>query len=165
MIKRILLALAIGLALYLGFRAARRALASETTQITWVMDELCAGFAATRMNPVMAALAPEFFEEALGADREMVKLGLAHLFFEQRGGEDRRFPYRVTWRSEKGPVVDESGEAKTATMEFEFELFRRQGDDELSVWKATVDAELRKRDGEWRFIRTRTSTVDGRMPR
>lgn len=165
MAKRILLALAVGLALYFGFHAVRRALASEPTQITWVVDAMCEGFAATRMNPVMAGLAADFHDEALGADRELVKLGLAQLFFEQRGGDDRRFPYRVTWRSDQGPVVDESGEEKTAALELEFEFFRREGETERSVWKAKVEAQLRKRDGDWRFVRTRTTTVEGRMLR
>lgn len=165
MLKRILLALAVGVALYFGFHALRRALASEPTQIAWVVDAMCDGFAATRMNPVMAGLAPDFRDEALGADRELVKLGLAQLFFEQRGGDDRRFPYRVAWRSEQGPAVDESAEEKTASMELELEFFRREGESERSVWKATVDAQLRKRDGEWRFVRTHTTTVEGRMLR
>jgi hypothetical protein len=50
-------------------------------------------------------------------------------------------------------------------MELEVEFFRRKGADDNSIWKAKVDAQLRKRDGEWRFFRTHTTTVDGRMPR
>ncbi len=163
--KRIFLVLLGLLALFLGGRALYRASVAEETKIRWVLDDMCEGFAATRMNPVMAGLAPEYYDEALGADRELLKLGLAHLFFEQRGGEDRRFPYRIEWRSETGPRVDESGEEKSAEIELEIEFFRREGDDERSVWKAKVDGQLRKRDGEWRFVRTHTQTVEGRMIR
>ncbi len=163
--KRILLAvLAVAVAVF-GYRAARRALASEQTQITWMIDEMCAGFAATRMNPIMAGLATDWFDEALGADRELVRAGAAHLFFEERGEGSRAFPYRIGWRSEQGPTVDETSDEKTAEMELEFEFFRRDGDGERRLWRARVIASLRKRDGEWRFFRTRTETLDGRLPR
>jgi hypothetical protein len=163
--KRTLLVLLGIAALYFGGRALRRALVSDETRISWVLDDMCEGFGATRMNPVMAGLAVEYTDEALGADRDLVKLGLAHLFFEQSGGADKRFPYRVEWRSEAGPRVDASGEEKTAEMELELEIFRREGEAENVVWKAKVDAQLRKRDGEWRFVRTHTTTIDGRIPR
>jgi hypothetical protein len=162
--KRLILALLVVAAAVLGHRVARRALASEPEQITWMIDEMCAGFAATRMNPIMAGLATDWFDEALGADRELVRAGVAQLFFEQResGGG---FPYRVGWRSDQGPVVDESGDETTAQMQFEFEFFRRQAQGEQLVWRARVESQLRKRDGEWRFFRTRTETLEGRMLR
>lgn len=163
--KRLLLLLLAVVAAVLGYRAARHALAPEPTKIAWMIDGMCEGFAATRMNPIMAGLAQDWFDEALGVDRELVRAGAAHLFFEQRSDGGRGFPYRVSWRSEKGPTVDESGEEKTAQMQLEFEFYRLEAEDERLVWRARVDAQLRKRDGDWRFFRTRTETLEGRMLR
>ncbi len=163
--KRLFLALLAVVAAVFGYRAARRALASEPTQITWMIDGMCEGFAATRMNPIMVGLATDWFDEALGADRELVRAGAAHLFFEQRGDGGQGFPYSVGWRTEQGPTVDESGDEKTADMQLVFEFFRREGEAERLVWRARVEAQLRKRDGDWRFFRTRTETLEGRMLR
>jgi len=162
--KRVLLAIVVVLAAWFGGRALYRALVSDATRIRWVLDDMCEGFAATRMNPVTAGLATDWFDDALGADRELVKAGLATLFFERRD-DGQGFPYRIEWSSAAGPTVDSSGAEPTARMELELEFFRRKGAEENSIWKAKVDAQLRKRDGDWRFFRTHTTTVDGRMPR
>lgn len=165
MLKRLFLLLALAAVLLAGYRFARRALASDEQQIAWVLDEMCAGFAATRMNPVLSGLATDWSDETLGADRELVRAGLAQLFLEQRGSGASGFPYRVEWRGTRGPTVDESGQEKSAELELELEFFRREGEVERSLWRTSVDAQLRKRDGEWRFVRTSTHTLEGRMIR
>lgn len=163
--KRILLSAVALVALFFAGRAIYRASVSDETRIRWLLDEMCEGFGATRMAPVTAGLAPEYFEENFGADRELVKAGLAHLFFENRGG-DKGFPYRVAWRSE-GPTVEpgDEDEGRRATMQLQLDFFERKGEAEERRWVVSVDSELIKRDGEWRFVRTASTTVEGRRLR
>jgi len=164
--KRILLVLASAVALFFAGRAIYRASVSDETRIRWVIEEMCEGFEATRMRPILAGLDTAFVDTTYDADRQLVQAALAQLFFEHRGPEEHAFPYRIEWKSSNLEVEPLDGEITArASMDLELTFLERVGDDEKRIWVANVNAKLRKRDGDWRFVETATTTVEGRRIR
>jgi hypothetical protein len=156
--KRILLVLVGAAALIFGGRALYRALASDETRIGWVIDDMVEGFNDTRMKPILAGLDKSFLDDTYGADRELVRAAAAHLFFQALDPETKRFLYRAECTVEAIVVADGASEA-TAT--FEARFFERRGEDEELAWRARVEGELLEFEGDWRFVRSRTTTLDG----
>ncbi|MCE9593981.1 MAG: hypothetical protein K8S98_07305 [Planctomycetes bacterium] len=156
--KRILLAAIGAVVVFVGGRALYRALASDETRIGWVIDDMVEGFNHTRMNPILAGLDASFLDDTYGVDRDTLRAAAAQLFFEAVDPVTKRFLYRVECPVEKLVVADASASA-TANLEARF--FVRNGESEAPAWRASVEGELREQDGDWRFVRSRTTTVEG----
>lgn len=163
--KRIFLILVSAVALYFVGRAIYRASVSDETRIRWVMEDVSEGFAATRMRPILSALDKSFVDQTYGADRALVQAALAQLFFEHRDAQ-QGFPYRMEWKSSDLTIEPAEGEgAARATLKLELTFFERVGEVENRAWAVVVDAKMAKYDGDWRFVQTDTTTVEGRRIR
>jgi hypothetical protein len=157
-IKRFFLSALAAIALFVGVRAVVRMLASDETKIRWVVEEMASGFNRTRMSPVLGGLAHEFLDETWGADRELVHAALAHLFFERKDAETKRFLYRLDIpRDEMSVEVD----GDSARSDFVASFFEVHKSDEQLAWRARVHAELVKTDDGWKIRRSEEKSVDG----
>lgn len=154
--KRILLVAIAAAILFFGGRALYRALASDETRIGWVIDDMVEGFNHTRMNPILAGLDVSFLDDTYGVDRDTLRAAAAQLFFEAVDPVTKQFLYRAECTVEKLVVTDAS-----ATANLEARFFVRKGESEALEWRASVEGELREQDGDWRFVRSRTTTVEG----
>jgi hypothetical protein len=159
-LKRLLLALAAVAALGLIGRAIYRALASEETKIGWLVDDMTEGFDDRRTNAILTGLDTQFLDETYGADRDLVRAALVRLFFEANDETTKKFLYRVEWSAKSIVVTDDH-----ATAELDLNFLKRKGESFEAAWKARVKAQLQKKDGYWRFVRTETSTAEGQRIR
>lgn len=159
--KRLLLALVAAVALWFGGRAIVRALASETTRIRWVVDDMVAGFNDTRMNPILDGLAADYLDETYGADRALLRAAAASVFFQAKDPSTKKFLYRLERMPRVEIAVVETPATKSARVKLELQFFRRRGESEESAWTIHVDGRMEKRDGDWLFVRTETKTTDG----
>lgn len=159
--KRILLAALVLAVLFFAGRAVGRALVSDETKIERLVDDMIEGFNETDNDQVREGLDVNFLDEAYGVDRELVRLALAHLFFEAKDPATKKFLYHA--EHTLGPIAiteNESG-AKSATTDLEVAFSKRKGDALEPAWKIRVHATLEKKEGRWRFFRTTTSTLSG----
>lgn len=159
--KRVLLALAAALALFFAGRALVRALASDETRIRWVVDDMIEGFNATRMNPILDGLAPDYLDETYGADRALLRAAATSVFFQAKDPATKQFLYRLEWRPRAAIAVDERGGVKSASVPLELQFFRQRGDAEESAWTIDVDGRMEEREDGWMFVRTETRTTSG----
>jgi hypothetical protein len=159
--KKIVLAVLAIAVLFFGGRALLRALVSDETKIGWVVDDMIEGFNETDNDQVREGLDVNFLDEAYGVDRELVRLALAHLFFNAKDPATKKFLYHA--EHTLGPVAITKGEsgAKSATTDLEVTFSKRKGDALEPAWKIRVHATLEQKDGRWRFFRTTTSTLSG----
>jgi hypothetical protein len=156
-LKRLLLALVAVAALGLIGRAIYRALASEETKIGWLVDEHDRGLRrqAHERDPDRPRH-PVFLDETYGADRDLVRAALVRLFFEANDEttEEVPLPRRVERQEHRRHAGPRQRRARP-------ELPETQGRVLRAAWKARVKAQLQKKDGYWRFVRTETSTPRG----
>ena len=163
--KRFVLAAVLAFALAFGVRALVRALASDETKIRWQLASMAEGFDETRMNPVLAGLAPDFLDETHGADRELVRAALAHLFFQKKDPVTKGFLYRVEMPPESIVVAGDPTTGTTADVELVARLIEKRGEEEKAVWETRIEAVFVELDGEWRIRRAQHQSISGRLPR
>jgi hypothetical protein len=163
-VKRVLASLVVLGLLFLAGRQLVRMFASDATRIRWVLDDMVAGFDRTRMDPILAGLDRDFLDETYGADRDLVRAALVHLFFTAKDERTKKFLYRADWQETAAPTIEpgeRDGDEKRARMELDVRFYRRFEDGEQPAWSVHVQAELARRDGDWRFVRTTTRTLSG----
>jgi hypothetical protein len=163
--KRALPALLALLVLFFAVRAVARALASDETKIRWVLEDMADGFNDTRMNPILAGLDPEFLDEHWGADREMVRAGLAQLFLQAKDAQTKKFPYRVALPESELKTVVQPTEPRTAETDLVAAFEQSQGEVWQPAWKIRVHAQWTLLPGGWRIKHTQTVEVEGKRPR
>jgi hypothetical protein len=163
--KRILLAVAVLAVCFFGGRALIRALASDETKIRWLVEDMVDGFNETRMDPIRDGLDVNFLDETYGADRELVRVALAHLFFQSNDPVTKKFLYFAEHTLGPVTIMKDANGTPHATTDVEIAFSKRTGETFEPAWKVRVHATLEKRDGGWRFFRTETSTLSGRQLR
>ena len=163
--KRALLALLALVVLFFGVRAVVRALASDETKIRGVLEDMTDGFNETRMNPVLAGLDAQFLDENLGADRDLVRAGLAQLFLQSKDAQTKKFPYRVTLPAEELKIVVQQGDPRTAEVELVALFEESHGETWKPTWKIHVEAQLALLPGGWRIRHTKTTELEGKLLR
>lgn len=165
-VKRALLVLLALVALFFVVRAVVHALASDDTQIRWLVEDMSEGFSDTRMNPILSGLALEFTDEGTGARKDDVRAGLAQLFLQRKDPKTKRFPYRARIEREGFTVSVQRGETNSAAADFTLVCEESDGEDAWrSAWKAQVHAELEDGPGGWKIRRTRVDTLEGKRLR
>jgi hypothetical protein len=164
-VKRILLVLVALLLLYLGVRAIVHALASDETQIRWVVEDMTDGFNETRMNPIMTGLAQDFREDSRDADKELVRAGLAQLFLQSKDPQTKKFPFRAQVPEPEFRVHVQSGEPRTAELDLVAQFEQSKGEEWHPTWKAHVHAELVLAPGGWKIRRAHLETLEGQSLR
>ena len=158
--KRVLLLVAAVAALWIGGRAALRALASDETKIRRLVETMADGFDRTRMDPVLAGLSKDFVDETSGATRQEVREALAYLFLTAKDETTKGFPYRA--RLEVGKVeVHRPAAACAAVVRF----VDLRGGKESPAWEIGVRFELERGDDGWRIRKSKYETRSGRMLR
>ena len=163
--NRILLVLLGLVALFFGVRAIVHALASDETKIRWLLEDMTEGFNDTRMNPILSGLAQEFVDESSGADKELVRAGLAQLFLQSKDPKTKKFPYIVRVLENETKIDVTQGEPATARLECVVEFVTPHGPGEFElIWKVRIDGELARKDS-WKFQRTRVHTLEGQRLR
>lgn len=163
--KRFLIATLTVLALYFAGRALVRALVSDETKIRWLIEDMADGFNGTRMNPVLEGLAADYLDETSGADREMVRQALVHLFFTAKDETTKRFRYRVELSTPGVKIIETVPDLWKAECDIEARFFERHGKDETVAWQVQIAAKLERGQDGWRFTRTSYHTESGAMPR
>lgn len=159
--KRILLILVAAVVIFFAGRAVGRALVSDETKIQRLVAEMVEGFNETRMDPVRDGLDLNFLDETYGADRELVRMALAHLFFGSNDPVTKKFLYQAEHTVGPVTITKDADGTPHATTDVEIAFSKRKGDVLEPTWKIRVHATLEKRDGGWRFFRTQTSTLSG----
>lgn len=160
-VKKFLLVVGTGLLAFILGRALVNALASEETHVRWLLEDMIAGFNATRLDPCMRPLAREFVDEPSGADRELVKQALIHLFFTEKDPATKQFPYVAELPENELRIDVRDASPKTATLDCAVQFRRRRGDALEPAWSIRVHGELEKSDDGWRIHRTRHETLSG----
>jgi hypothetical protein len=164
-VKRVLLALAAGLLLFLVGRALVRALASDETKIRWLIEDMAEGFDATRMDSVLVAFAEDFRDKTSGADRRNVREALAYLFLSAKDPETKAFPYRVEVDVAKLAIDESPSEAPVADVELLARFLDRRGGEESVAWEIAIVSHWVRGEYGWRIARTSYETKSGRMLR
>jgi hypothetical protein len=164
-LKRILLALAVGVGLFLVVRAAIRALASDETKIRWTVEDMAEGFDRTRMDPILVAFAPGFQDETSGSDRQNVREALAYLFLTAKDPETKAFPYRVEVDVRRIAVDRADPDSPTAECELGARFLDRRGGRETAAWEIAIESRWRRGEYGWRIESTRYESKSGRMIR
>ena len=162
--KRILLALAGAVVLFLLGRAIVRALVSDETKIRWLVEDMREGFDETRMDPILVAFAENFRDESSGADRADVRQALASVFFTAKDPETKAFPYRVEIEIPK-LAIDSDAEPPTAECDLEARFFDSRDEKEEPVWEVSIVSRWTRGEYGWRIASTRHETKSGRMLR
>jgi hypothetical protein len=156
--NRFLLSALAAFAAFFGLRAIVHALASDETKIRWVVEDMASGFNDTRMSRVLGGLSKDFLDETWGADREMVRAGLAHMFFEEKDPETKHFLYRVDIPRDE-LAIDVQGES--ASMGFVANFYEVHGASEKLAWKARIHAALVKSSDGWKIRRSENKSIEG----
>ena len=156
--QRFLLSFFLGIALFFGVRVLIRALASDETKIRRVVSEMADGFNATRMNPILDGLAQDFLEETWGADRQMVRQGLAAMFFERKDEVTKGFLYRLRIPEEQFRVTLDGDNAK---LELVAEFDELHGEQTKLRWKASIHADATKTPDGWKIRRAKSDSLEG----
>mgnify|MGYP000846277006 CR=1 FL=1 len=159
--KRIVLAVFALVLVFFGGRALLRALASDETKIQRLVATMVEGFNDTRNDPIREGLDVNFQDENYGVDRDLVRVALAQIFLEAKDPATKKFLYHA--EHTVGPIVITQGESGVprATTDLEVAFSKRKGEVFEPAWTIRVHATLEKKDGDWRFFRTATSTVSG----
>ena len=162
--KRFLLTALATIVLALFGRMLVRAIASDETKIRWQLDALVEAFDETSNNGCTAVLAQDYLDETSGADRALVRQGLAYLFFHGKDPVTKGFVYRLELPEESTTIrVDEA--AGTAHVALTARMLEKHAESERIAWETRIDAELVESDGEWLIRRSEHATLAGRMPR
>lgn len=154
--QRILTVAALALLLAWGACAARRALASDETQIRWLIEDAVEAFNAGRPGSAVAPFADDWHDRTRGIHKDTLHQVLAHTMLQERGAGG--FLWEVSVPDESLVIEIGDGSA-TAALEA---LFARRTDGALQVrWHIAVEAELRDGEGGWRIFRTKHATLAG----
>jgi hypothetical protein len=157
--KRILLAALALAALVLTARYLFLALASDETKITWLIEEMEEGFDEGRAGTATSGLARDWSHGDSSIDRDTLRALLAQEFLTARQSSDRALRYRVEI-PETTLEIEVEGDSADLRCEAVFES--RRGEEWSTVWRVSVEVELRKGEGEWEIHASRHEDLEGR---
>jgi hypothetical protein len=157
--KYVLLAV-LAVVAWFGGRALWRAMASDETRIGWLVADEAAAFNGAAPLSILSGFAPEYREDTVGLDRNGLRAALLWAFQNQRAG-DGAFRYRVEIAPES---LDATVDGDSAQAGFGLLLFDRRTGQDAPIWEIDVKAGLRRRDGDWSFVRSTHTTLRGQRP-
>jgi hypothetical protein len=158
--KRLLLLAAVLVVAWFAGRALWFALASDDTRIRRLFAHEAAAFNDTATFSVLESFAPGYHDETLGVSLQVLRAGLVWAFQNRRDPASRRFLLRVALADDFPLAID--GDRATATLPLT--LFEGLDERERAVWEVSVTADLERRDGEWRVVRSKHETTSGSPP-
>jgi|GEM_PF-2688332 len=157
--KRLLLAVAALVVLWLAGRALVSALASDETRIRWRIEAMRDGYNEGDLGDVVAPIHDDWRHAGSSVDRELLKAGLLREFLQERRSRSKQLVRRVEIVPDS--LTIEIGEDE-ARLEVELSFSRLQGDDSWKEsWRALVEAELLRSDGRWLVHRSRHEDLAG----
>ena|ERR1051326_3597878 len=161
MIHRGLFAILASICLWFAGRALVHALVSDETSIRWKIEAACAGFDATRMNPILDLLAPDYREETLGFSREDVRGAVASIFFSEKDPRTKRFPYRIELVADDLAIDVEKPDAKRARVALHARVVDTRDGGARNAWEFRVNGTMEKYGDGWRLTSSTHETVTG----
>jgi len=164
--RRLLLALAAALVLFVVGRWVVLALVPQTTRIRWRLESMCEGFNETRLSPCLSGVAPTWRHASGGLDRERLTDALRSIFFHEKDPESGRFPLRAEIEPDSLEIeLDEADDARARAHLIGRFLVLEHGE-WSSAWRARIGLEL-ARDPErgWQVVRSEHTDLeaDGRF--
>jgi hypothetical protein len=164
--RRLLLALAAALVLFVVGRWVVLALVPETTRIRWRLEAMCAGFNETRLSPCLSGVAPAWRHAGSGLDRDRLTDALRSVFFHEKDPESGRFPLRAEIEPDSLEIeLDDEDDARARAQLIGRFLVLERGE-WSSAWRARIALEL-ARDPErgWQVVRSEHTDLeaDGRF--
>jgi hypothetical protein len=168
LMKKIVLGVVAVGVLYLLFRWAFWALASEETRIRWLIQEMADDFNRSRPRACAEGLADDFRDDGSRVGKEEVTAYLLHLFLAARDPKTKEFLYRVEVPDEGFEVKVEPGEPPRARANLvpRFQELRSDSPDGAArpIWEVRLEAWLTKTDDGWKVSRSHYETVSGKPP-
>ncbi len=149
--------------LWLGGRALLDTFASDETKIRDAIEDARDGFDRTRMDPVLALLAGDFEDETSTYRREDLRAGLAAVFFQAKDPATKRFPFRAVIDPDSVTIAVQPGEPKSAQVSIPLAIHDVRGGGDRVAWRVQIEAGFEERDGDWKLVRTRHTTREGRF--
>lgn len=164
--RRILVALALAVVLFLVGRWAVLALVGEPTRIRWRLESMCEGFNETRLAPCLEGVAPQWRHTHSRLDRALLADSLRSVFFHEKDPQTGRFPLRAEIEPETLEIeIDGEDRAKARAL-FNGRFLVLVEGEWSSAWRARIELRLQK-DSErgWQVVESDHSDIeaDGRF--
>ena len=156
MLRVLLILLAIVLT-YVGIRMAVFALASDETQIRWIVERMEEGYNDGKVSPCMDSIAADWTHEGAGVVRADLKAGLQRQFLTERDKQGPRFRAEVDWEAFEVEIEDGS-----AHIVCDVHFLRRRADTWESRGRTRIEADLRDGEDGWEIRASRHTHVEGR---
>lgn len=164
--RRLLLALAAALVLFVVGRWVVLALVPETTRIRWRLESMCAGFNETRLAPCLEGVAATWQHEHSRLDRALFADSLRSVFFHEKDPESGRFPLRAEIEPDSLEIELDDSDATRARALLTGRFLVLEQAEWSSAWRARIELEL-ARDAErgWQVVRSEHNDIeaDGRF--
>ena len=136
-----------------GGCVAFRALASDETQIRWMIEDIVEGFNSAELRPVMHGLSPEFIDCTTGVRRADLREALIYTFFQDVDPSTKEFLYRAELDTD-ALAIELREDQVSADVDAHVTFFvKRLGREEL-FWDARIQGEVREFDGAWEWTAT-----------
>ncbi len=158
-LKRILVVVLVLVVGFLGVRSAIRALASDETKITWLIEDMAEGFNDGRAGTAVGGLAAEWRHEGSRVDRDLLREVLAREVLSARTSRSGELPHRVAIPEELLLITVEEDFAR---VECEAIFDERNEEEWKTVWCVRIWAELERGEDGWRIVRSRHEDLVGR---
>lgn len=157
--KRVLFFAIVVVLLFFGIRTLVLALVSDETKIAWLIEEMEEGFDDGSAKSATSGLAHEWRHEDAEVDRDTLRALLAREFMVGRQNHDGELIHRVELPEQ---LLEITVTDDTAAVRCEA-IFERLRDEEWSVvWRARIEVELVKVEGEWEIHASRHEDLEGR---
>lgn len=153
--------LALGLAalplLYVGGGLVIRWLASDETEIRWIVEDMEEAYNAGDPSGCVESIARTWRHAGSELDRQML-FGALLRIAQERDRETRALRSRVEVDPQAAEIVV-TGETATLTLEAAFQ--RRRGDEWKPSWQVRITAELVDGDDGWEIVASRHEDLEG----
>lgn len=161
--RRLALSLILIALAFLVLRRVYVALASDETQIRWLVDRMESAYDAGRAGACVADVHRDWTHEGrspTSVNRANLEAGLRGRFFQSRAPEGRELLLAVDVdRDTLEIAVAEDG---TATLRCEARFLEKEREVWGETWRVRLEADLVHDEGRWQILRTRHTTLEGR---
>lgn len=165
--RRLLLALAAALVLFVVGRWLVLALVPETTRIRWRLESMQDGFNETRLAPCLEGLAPLWRHRGGEVDRARFADALRAAFFNEKDPETGRFALRAEIEPDTLEVELDADDDDKAVARCVGRFLVLERGAWSSAWRARLELELARDDERgWQVVRSEHEDLesDGRFP-
>lgn len=157
--RRILLVVIGSLVAFFGGRAIAHALASDETEIRWIIADMDDSFDRAKMARCLRSVAQDWaHENSPSIDREKLRGALLHALFNERNKE-KRFTLRVDVPA-TNLVIEIDGDEAVVRAVVKFSRLHKQ--EWEPVWDFELEADFERRDGDWMIVETTHRDVFGK---